>query len=135
MMLLPSSGWDLIVPGIAIGEAHSALDTEMLVANGFTHVLNTCACEEGDDESFHVCTGPDYYEGKLVYSGTYSTTTNPAAMSCACAPVRVCACAPVHVYVPMPVYAPAPASAYIVFLLALVRSLLTTYRVSRARSF
>lgn len=62
----------MIVPGIAIGEAHSALDIEMLVAAGFTHVLNTCACEEGEDESFHVCTGPDYYEGKLVYSGFHA---------------------------------------------------------------
>lgn len=75
-MLLPSNGYDYIVPGIAIGEADAALDVDMLVAEGFTHVLNTCACEEGEDESFHICTGPDYYQGKLVYSGFHAHDRN-----------------------------------------------------------
>jgi hypothetical protein len=68
-MLLPSNGWDLVCPGIAIGDADSAMDVAALKANGFTHVLNTCEGDTDTESTFHVVTGQVHYGEEITYAG------------------------------------------------------------------
>eukprot|EP00039_Didymoeca_costata_P030901 m.32017 g.32017 ORF g.32017 m.32017 type:complete len:241 (+) comp8370_c0_seq4:156-878(+) len=63
--MLPSNGWDLVCPGIAIGDWEAATDLNLLRENGFTHILNT---SEGTTD-FHTQTGQSYYGDEFVYRG------------------------------------------------------------------
>ena len=85
-MMLPSRGWDEVVPGIIIAEAEAALDLGLLQQIGVTHVVNTCELSEEARgtfrEGFCVDTDAGYYSDRgITYHGFHAMDSSDYDLS------------------------------------------------------